>query len=141
MTITQVDYNSDLYWKSLRLREIILRLPINRRYSKSEIENESEELIFVGQINTKVVATCQFVLENTHAKMRQVATAKAYQGMGFGGELYKFCESELVKRGIKEIYCHARKNAILFYEKLNFTAVSEEFQEVGIPHVKMKKDI
>ena len=73
--------------------------------------------------------------------MRQVATAKSFQGKGMGRDLYLFCERELKSEGISEIYCHARKSAIPFYEKMDFIIVSDEFIEVGIPHVKMKKDL
>jgi len=123
------------------MRELVLRLPLGMRYSKSDIEKEKDEWIFACEVNGKIVASCQFILENKKAKMRQVATAKDFQGHGFGKELYLHCQEELKKQGISEIYCHARKAAIPFYEKMDFKITSGEFQEVGIPHVIMKKDL
>ena len=123
------------------MRELVLRVPLGMRYNKSEIAKEKNEWIFACEVVGKIVASCQFILEDGKAKMRQVATAKSFQGKGMGRDLYLFCERELKSEGISEIYCHARKSAIPFYEKMDFIIVSDEFIEVSIPHVKMKKDL
>lgn len=129
------------YWQLLRMRELVLRLPLGMRYSAHDIEKEKDEWIYACEVDGKIVASCQFILENKKAKMRQVATAVDFQGKGLGKELYLYCEEELKKQGVNEIYCHARKAAIPFYEKMDFKIASGEFQEVGIPHVIMKKDL
>jgi len=121
------------------MRELVLRIPLGLRFKAEEIAREKEEWIFASDIDGKIVSSCQFLIMDYTAKMRQVATAKEYQGQGLGRDLYLYCENSLKKQGVKEIYCHARKSAIRFYEKMNFEIVSEEFEEVGLPHVKMKK--
>lgn len=141
MTCTTIIYNSEDYWKVLRMRELVLRLPLGLRYSAEDIKNEKGESIFAVLNGSQIAASCQFVVSGQNAKMRQVATAKAFQGQGIGRELYLYCEEHLQKKGVKEIYCHARKSAVSFYEKLNFEVISDEFEEVGVPHVKMKKTI
>lgn len=132
-------FDSPQYWKLLRMREQVLRLPLSMRYVKADIEKEKDEIIYACELDGKIIASCQFILEGNKAKMRQVATVKSFQGQGIGRDLFLFCESELVKLGISEIYCHARASAIPFYEKMKFEIYSEVFEEVGIPHVKMKK--
>ena len=141
MNFSKIKFDSERYWDLLRMRELVLRVPLGMRYSKSEIAKEKNEWIFACEVEGKIVASCQFILEDGKAKMRQVATAKSFQGKGMGRDLYLFCERELKSEGISEIYCHARKSAIPFYEKMDFIIVSDEFIEVGIPHVKMKKDL
>ena len=141
MNFSKIKFDSERYWELLRMRELVLRVPLGMRYSKSEIAKEKNEWIFACEVEGKIVASCQFILEDGKAKMRQVATAKSFQGKGMGRDLYLFCERELKSEGISEIYCHARKSAIPFYEKMDFIIVSDEFIEVGIPHVKMKKDL
>jgi predicted GNAT family N-acyltransferase len=123
------------------MRELVLRLPLGIRYNKTDIEREIDERIFACEIDDKIVASCQFIVKDGKAKMRQVATARPYQGKGIGRDLYLFSELELKSADVKEIFCHARKTAVSFYKKLGFNIVSEEFQEVGIPHLKMKKDL
>ncbi|MBL7790040.1 MAG: GNAT family N-acetyltransferase [Chitinophagales bacterium] len=141
LSISKIIYASPQYWALLRMREIELRLPLGMRYQKLDIKNEAEEWIYAYFLQDRIVASCQFIIEGDKAKMRQVATVKTYQGRGIGKDLFMHCEEELRKHGIKEIYCHARKNAIPFYEKLNFEIYSDEFDEVGIPHLKMKKTL
>jgi predicted GNAT family N-acyltransferase len=34
---------------------------------------------------------------------------------------------------------HARKTAVVFYEKLGYTSTGNEFTEVSIPHFVMEK--
>lgn len=138
---SRIKFDSEDYWKLLRMRELVLRLPLGLRYSQADIEKEKDEFIYACEIDGKIAASCQFILEGDKAKMRQVATAKSFQGQGAGKGLYLFCEAELRKMGVTEIYCHARISAILFYEKMDFKIVSEVFEEVGIPHVKMKKEL
>jgi hypothetical protein len=41
----------------------------------------------------------------------------------------------------KMITMHSRMSAVLFYEKLGFTKIGNEFKEVGIPHIKMYKQL
>lgn len=141
MTFYKIDYDSPAYWRTLRMRECVLRLPLGMRYTKVDIEKEKDECMYVAEENGKIIASCQFIMENTSAKMRQVATSKNSQGKGVGKALYQYCEAKLKQMGITEIYCHARWDARTFYEKLDFQVVSEVFEEVGIPHIKMKKKL
>nr|MBP8249907.1 GNAT family N-acetyltransferase [Chitinophagales bacterium] len=44
-------------------------------------------------------------------------------------------------KGFTLMYCHARDTAIPFYEKLGYSRVGEEFEEVTIPHWEMGKSL
>lgn len=140
MDVQVIFYDSTEYWAAVRLREIVLRLPLFLRFSCEELLRESEELmICLFADDQKMVATNQFVIAENSAKMRQVATGKSYQGKGFGRRLYLESEEILKAKGIREIHCHARLSARAFYLKMGFEVYSEEFLEVSIPHVKMRK--
>lgn len=139
--IKKIDFDSLGYWGLVRLREIVLRLPLGMRFSKNELKKEEFELIFGLYINKKIVSCCQFIVENHIAKLRQVATAFKSQGLGYGEKLNIHTEMWLKSNEIHTIYCHARKNAVDFYLKMGYEVVSEPFEEVGLPHVKMMKKI
>lgn len=123
------------------MREIELRLPLHMRYSSDNLASEENELIFCAIENEKIIASCQFIVADNKAKMRQVATKKSYQGKGIGRELFLEAEKHFRNNKITEIYCHARVSAVPFYLGLGFEVYSEEFLEVGIEHVKMRKNI
>ncbi len=40
-----------------------------------------------------------------------------------------------------KITLHARKNAVPFYLALGYKIIGEEFEEVGLPHFEMEKNI
>ena len=73
--------------------------------------------------------------------MRQFAVHPSFQKLGIGKMMVGFYEEEAKKRGISHIEFHARKTAVLFYQKLGYSIISDEFLEVGIPHYKMKKEL
>ena len=39
------------------------------------------------------------------------------------------------------MYCHARKNALAFYKKLDYELVGDVFIEVGLEHYKLVKKL
>ncbi len=61
---------------------------------------------------------------------------------GLGRRLLEEAEHFIKKSfGANSILVSAQKQAVPFYEKCGFTAISEEFLEEGIPHIKMEKDL
>lgn len=77
-------------------------------------------------------------IEGKGFQLRGMATHPDYLGQGLGRELIHFAINELRSKGANYIWCNARKNAYLFYEKLGFQYSSEEFEipTVG-PHRQM----
>ena len=71
--------------------------------------------------------------------MRQVAVQSNLQGIGIGKKLVQFVEQEAKKLGITHFELNARKSAVPFYLSMNYALEGEEFEEVGIPHFRMKK--
>jgi predicted GNAT family N-acyltransferase len=140
LNLIEVAFDSLQFWEVVRLREIVLRLPLNMRFSADQIIAEKDEIIYALQNeHGRIIATNQFVIHGTEAKMRQVATSSKFQGKGYGKKLYELSEAKLKAMGIFVISCHARSSAIPFYEKQGFVMDSAAFLEVGIPHRKMKK--
>jgi len=86
--------------------------------SQSELRNNSDSVVF---------------------KMRQVAVLGNLQGKGIGKKLVQFVEIEAKKKGITHFELNARKSAVSFYLSMNYSIEGDEFEEVGIPHIKMKK--
>lgn len=61
-------------------------------------------------------------------------------GQGTGTKLMHYAEKAAAKKlGAKEICMDAQKTAEGFYKKLGYEAVSDDFTEAGITHVKMRK--
>ena len=75
-------------------------------------------------------------IESEYVSIGRVIAAK--RRCGLGSQILK--EGLLVAQkhfGAKQIYLEAQTYARVFYEKLGFQQVSEEFLLDGIPHIKM----
>jgi len=130
------------YWLSLILRYKILRHPLGLTYSMEDLKKESNDF-HLGLFSGSKLLACQILtpVSDKKIKLRQVAVDDTVQGMGYGSQLQKHCEEFAKKKGFEIMFCHARKVAVPFYEKAGFVVSGEEFQEVGIPHYYMEKNL
>lgn len=71
--------------------------------------------------------------------MRYVAVRNNIQNSGVGSKMLAFFEKIAKEKGFKSVYCHARDSAINFYTKNGYQVESEMFEQVTIPHIKMRK--
>lgn len=139
--IIEIKFNSREYWEILRIRELVLRLPIFLRFKIEQIIQEQNEKIFGIKVDKKLVGSCQYIFSEDlkTAKMRQVCILKKFQGTGLGKKMILETETSCRNIGANIIQCHARKTAIPFYKSIGYQFISKEFEEVGIPHKKMEK--
>ena len=137
-----VDHYSKDYWKLVRLRDKILREPLNLMFSEEELFLENE-LIHIGCFeNETAIASLSFVkLSDSLLKMRQVCVSKELQGKNIGKELIDFSEKWANENSFKDIECNARESAVPFYKANNYSIIGEQFFEIRIPHFKMVKSL
>ena len=93
----------------------------------------------------RVVATGRLLLRDDGtagiAGIGRMAADPGVRGRGHGaavlGELHR--QAEL--RGVTEVELHAQVIARGFYERAGYTAVGEEYEEAGIRHVTMRREL
>jgi predicted GNAT family N-acyltransferase len=125
-TLTWIEKHDPLYPGWVALRQRILREPLGLRTSEAELEVESNQLHLIA-----------VPLSPESWKIRQVAIDPFFQGQGLGRQLMERAIGDAGEKGIAEIVLHSRSNVVGFYERLGFSPVGPEFEEVGIPHRKM----
>ena len=142
MEIKIIPHYSKDYWKCVRLRDKILREPINLMFSEEELYLENDQ-IHVGCFEGEKVTGCfSFVKINSDIlKMRQVCVDSDKQRNGIGVEMMTFSEKWAKENGYSKIECHARESAVTYYEKHGYKTEGKLFSEVSIPHLKMKKSL
>lgn len=74
-------------------------------------------------------------------KVERVAVRKPYRGEGVGAALMEAIEEAADEEGATELMLHAQTRVEAFYERLGYETVSDEFEEAGIPHVEMRKQL
>ncbi len=126
----------------LDLRRRVLREPLGLSFTTSELEAEISDF-HIGFFHLNDLQGCLILVpqSRTVIKMRQVAVEPEAQGQGIGRRLIEFAEDFSIRRGYREMILNAREQVVDFYKKLGYAAVGEPFDEVTIPHQKMKKDI
>lgn len=142
MKIGIVKYKSEDYKKAVKLRNKILREPLGIKMTEDFLAQDEQDIHFGIFEDDKILVSLTYkIIDETTIIMRQVATDEHLQGKGFGKKLVLFSEKHMAEKGYSHIILHARNTAVYFYNKLNYTAFGEEFEEVGLPHIKMEKYI
>ena len=124
------------------LRWRILRQPWNQPVSSEKDDKEDQSIHIVACIDDEIVGCGRGHFNSqTEAQIRYMAVEKGFQGEGIGTQILKALEKKLTKKGAKSIILNARKNAVLFYQKLGYEIVEKSQTMFGeIEHFKMKKE-
>lgn len=75
------------------------------------------------------------------AKVERVAVAADRRGSGWGRRVMRAAEAYARDDGFGRIALHAQTPVRAFYERLGYEADGEEFEEAGIPHIAMAKQL
>jgi len=142
MALKIIDHGTQQYHQMIQLREEILRRPLGLSFSATDLEEEKEALLIAAYEDDRMLGCCMLVPAGPETvRLRQMAVNDHLQGKGIGKALMNFAENLARDRGYQKITMHARKNAVGFYEKMNYKKVSDEFEEVSIPHYVMEKNL
>lgn len=142
MPIKQIDYGSEDYQQTIRLRSEILRKPLNLSFSEADLAKEKDD-IHIAAFDEDVLLGCCLLtpVDQECVRLRQMAVQNNVQGKGIGAAMMRFAENVAADKGYSTIMMHARESAVGFYKKLGYAVSSEQFQEVSLPHYVMKKPL
>lgn len=111
-----------------------------------ELDDKDLKAIHVYQLNDdedNALATCR-IFQDKDGKwiIGRVAVAKVARGQKLGKimleAVHKYLKEE---KGATGISCHAQQYVQKFYESLGYQTQGEIFQEAGIDHIMMSKDL
>ncbi len=134
-----IEHGSTDYSAWVEFREPILRRPIGLSFSEADLEAEKKQLHLVAKSDLILGGLILIPGEGGVGKIRQVAVTEELQSSGLGRILMAEAEKHAASLGLNEIVLHSRETVNRFYEKLGYHPEGEIFEEVSIPHQKMKK--
>jgi GNAT superfamily N-acetyltransferase len=142
MALKIIDHGSPEYLQMIKLRDDILRKPLGLDFTPDELEKEKDNMLIAAFEDERILGCCMLVEERPDVvRLRQMAVLNDLQGKGIGRALMNFAENIARDRGYKIISMHARKNAVGFYERMDYHVIGDEFIEITIPHFLMEKKL
>jgi len=136
-----IQHGSDAYVAGVRLRDDILRNPMGVVTTEGDMAAERVLMHVAGFAGSELCATCVLVPEGQAVRMKRVAVAASFRDKGIGTAMLRFCEAHAKEMGATELYAHARETAVRFYEKAGYIVEGDYFDEVGIPHLLVRKTL
>ncbi|NPC74359.1 MULTISPECIES: GNAT family N-acetyltransferase [Corallococcus] len=137
-----IDPRHPLYAGELELRFRVLREPLGHAREDVKFPFEDASLHLVAHANGDVLGCVLFHPEDAHGgRLFQMAVSPSLQKKGLGAQLVRALEEELRTRGFRHVHLHARAPVVPFYERLGYAPYGELYEEVGIPHRNMQRDI
>ena len=86
--------------------------------------------------------TARLLIQGSTGKIGRVAVRKGARGTGLGARLIEVSITELGKiPGVTRLKLSAQTHVIPFYERFGFVAHGPEYDDAGIPHRDMTRDL
>lgn len=73
--------------------------------------------------------------------LQRICLLKEYRGRGLGRAMLRYAEQYYKKKGARRFTLGAQCYAVPFYEKCGYFCVSDVFDDAGIPHRMMEKEL
>jgi predicted GNAT family N-acyltransferase len=74
-------------------------------------------------------------------KIGRLAVLAEFRGRGLGGELLEWLVRQARRQGLKNVHLHAQVRALDFYLRHGFEPEGAIFDEVGILHQRMSRQL
>jgi GNAT superfamily N-acetyltransferase len=135
-------FESPRYEQALALREQLLRKPLGLVMIEDDRAGDANRTHLVAMDDDKVIGGVSHYMDGpTVLRIKQMVVDPGYQGKGIGALLMQHAEAHGFQEGVDKVMLHARLNAQVFYEKLGYSTVGDEFLEKTIPHIRMEKSL
>jgi len=142
MEFIVIDQASPYFQQVLELRNRVLRMPLGLNLADEDLSEENDQFTIIILKEEKVAASLMLkVMGEGNLKLRQMVVDTPFQHTGLGTMLLGYAENFCMLNNYLDIELNARKPAVEFYKKSGYELIGDEFEEVGIPHVRMEKHL
>lgn len=139
-----IDFGSARYDELVELRYKVLLEPLGLKFLDCYREKEIGYLHIgcIESLDDRLVGGLMLVpVSDEEIRMMQVAVDGRYQREGVGHQMVAYAEKRAKEAGYSRLVMHSMLSVVHFYEKLNFRAEGDIFEENGITFVKMVKNL
>jgi ribosomal protein S18 acetylase RimI-like enzyme len=136
-----IEHGSAEYQRAFELREKVLRIPDDVRFTADEFKADKQRIHIAGFIGAEIVATSVLIDEKPACKMQRVVVKADLINRGIGTQMLQFCEAYAKALGYETMYCRARDRALKFYRKNGYAPEGEFLAEDYECDLKMRKQL
>jgi len=133
------------YGRSENALEVRYNVFVEEQQIDEELDRDGEDqnaVQFTYYVDSKPVGTVRLRQESDKTgKLERLSVISGYRGQGIAKKLMSEFEDFCREVRINKIIMSAQKDVEGFYKSLNYSSYGEEYEEVGIPHIKMKKNL
>jgi predicted GNAT family N-acyltransferase len=105
------------------------------------LDGEAVQLVALAD-DGEVIGTCRLLIEpGGTARFARLCVRASARGTGVGGALLDAAEAEARAAHARRIGMHAQTGALSLYLRAGFRPYGERFDEEGIEHVGMERDL
>jgi predicted GNAT family N-acyltransferase len=126
---------------SIRKKVFVQEQQVPPELEIDEYENHSEHFVAYNVQQIPVGAGRLRPLSHTEAKVERICVDLSERGNTLGAQIMHTLEKVARDKGINKLLLHSQDHAERFYQRLGYETISEPFDEAGILHVKMKKEL
>jgi predicted GNAT family N-acyltransferase len=107
-----------------------------------ECDGQDEDCAhLIARLGDRVAGTARLRAVAGGAKAERVAVPAELRGRGLGRALMRALEALARERGHARLSLHAQESAVPFYLDLDYVPEGAPFEEAGIPHQGMSKQL
>lgn len=137
------DTLSDIYVDALRIRSEVFMKEQGVPFNLEVDADEAYAIHFVYYNNkNQALGTCRLLPKNkTDIKLQRMAVLKPYRQMRIGLQLVEEAQRFAKEHHFKQISLGAQLTALPFYAKLGYKPIGDVFEDAGMPHQEMIKNL
>ena len=125
--------------------EVRLQVFVEEQGISEELELDDldqEALHMVVKDGERVIGTARVLfLTANQAKIERMAILKSFRRRGIGRGIMSFLNEELRNKQVEQVVLHAQYAVVAFYKSCGFEESGLPFQEAGIKHIKMERQL
>lgn len=111
---------------------------------EEEVDGRDEEalhLVALDPAGTRVIGTLRLLFDGDLVKVGRVAVERASRGQGIAARMLEIALQEARSRGARRAKLASQVPVVPLYEAAGFKVESDVFEEAGIPHVWMGRQL
>ena len=121
---------------ALRYRVFVVEQQVPVELERDELDAVSDHAAHL--VDGRVVGTGRLLPDGTIGRM---AVDPAHRRAGIGARVLALLEQRARERGLTRVELHAQSHALGFYERAGWSAFGGPYDEAGIEHLSMRKDL